>query len=197
MLCTGSRLRCTALNIWLHFQNWTTINLPPVDVATWFPNKGDMCARRMNVFPILLTLNEASMHPVYGGYSLRLGPVDIGLSPSVSPHDATLCRLAKSSPNLHNATIFDSHSRPGRHMGDVSQNHRHMPSAGPSKACVYLQRARAQRRGRGATQAQLCDAKRWFRTVSTITQACASNRVPPCEVLPPVHFTYDTRRTDQ
>lgn len=104
MLCTGSRLRFTALTVGLHFLNWTSIGLPPIDVAATMSSSDDeFRGRRTNMFPILLPLNAASMHPVYGGYSLRLGPefgggasgkqLDIGLTPSISPNDAMTFRI--------------------------------------------------------------------------------------------------------
>jgi hypothetical protein len=100
MLCTGSRLRFTALNVGLRFSNWTSIGLPPVDVAALkFSSIGKSYGRRTISFPILLPLNSASMHPASGGFSISLGPelgvrspeakeLDIGLSPAISQNDA-------------------------------------------------------------------------------------------------------------
>jgi hypothetical protein len=104
MLCTGSPLRFVALNVGLHFANWTSILLSPVEIdKSWHPSNDMPTRRSTNVFPILLPMNEASMHPIHGGYSLRLGPefggdafdreLDIGLTPSITPNDGMTLRI--------------------------------------------------------------------------------------------------------
>jgi hypothetical protein len=99
MLCTGSRLRFAALNVGLRSADWASLRLPPVDVDVSWPSPASVSTgRRASAFPILVPVNDDSMHPVYGGYSLRFGPdiewsalnassIEVSLSASISPTD--------------------------------------------------------------------------------------------------------------
>lgn len=101
MLCTGSRLRFVALTVGLRSSDWNSHYLPPVEIGATRTSRNGV-VRRTNVFPVLLPINEASMHPIDGGFSIRFEPafgrdtkhVEINLSPSIISSDGLNFRLA-------------------------------------------------------------------------------------------------------
>jgi hypothetical protein len=78
VLCRPSDpiLRFMSLNVALCGSNWTKLEqTPTIDIG---PTHSGMSTRqfqrRVSSFPVMLPLNDASMHPSLGGYSLAFDP---------------------------------------------------------------------------------------------------------------------------
>lgn len=97
----------------LRTADWNHAPLSPVAIDAASGNQA--AARHTEAFPVLVPVNDASMHPMYGGYSLRFGPMDpsakyavVGLSSSAVASDGMTFWIA----GLPSGFRFDARHRP-------------------------------------------------------------------------------------
>lgn len=131
VLCLGSTgLRFSALSASLRV-NGAPGKLPAIDIGKPLPGRDDgVMLRRAASLPVLLPINDASKHPVTGGYWLRFEPggwqatsevaqLEIGLSTTMDGSDGITLRLtglpagsraAQNQTSAKNVALFDAAS---------------------------------------------------------------------------------------
>lgn len=154
MLCAGPPLRFVALNVELRAADWNHALLSPVAIDAAIGNQAAL--RRTDVFPVLLPVNDASMHPMYGGYSIRFGPMGpsakyavVALSSSAVASDGMTFWIS----GLPSGFRFDAQHRPTLVQDGTSATCRQITRAcgsltvsrpqGKPSVCVCIVRDRA------------------------------------------------------
>jgi G8 domain len=100
VLCkgTGPALRFAGLTVELRGANWTRLpQNPTLEVGRAYEGVQWQGLRRVNSFPVMLPLNEASMHPLLGGYSLAFDPKTWTAAPSAQQMEVIMSSTIQAS----------------------------------------------------------------------------------------------------